>query len=81
MSGGLQWKLARPGASNEPKRLAQVFVLTGRTLMFLEIASAGFVFEAAIAAADFPRRVFNSARIRPRDQDLAARILIAFDEE
>jgi hypothetical protein len=60
------------------KSSAELFALTHRALMFLEVAGERFVFKAAVAAADFPRHVTHSARIGPRDQDLTARILIAF---
>jgi len=58
-----------------------LLALARRARVFLKVAGERFVFKAAVAAANLPRCVTDSARIRPRDQDLTARILIAFDEK
>jgi hypothetical protein len=62
------------------RRSVELTALARRALVLVEVGSAYFVFEAAVAAAKLPDQVVNASRRGTGDQDLSARILITFDK-
>ena len=62
------------------KNSVELIALAGRAGVVVEVASAGFVFKAAVAAAKLPRQIVDGSRKRTGDQNLPARILITFDK-